>query len=402
MNLSYYIAKRYLIAKKSQNAINIISWISVVSISIGTLALVVVLSAFNGLESLVESLFESFDSDIKIEAAEGKVFYSEDLHLEKIIKLEGVKNYTEVLEEICGVQYKKQQAIVTLKGVEDSFLEMSQMDSSIIDGTAILNSEGIYYAISGYAIASQLGVYLERNPENFSIYAPKRGKISSVNPMNSVHRRMIASSGVFYISPEFDTKYMLVPLAFVQDLLDYTSEISAVEISVTNKEEIIEVAEEIQQMVGDQFIVKSRYELNELIYKTNKTEKWITSLILVFILMIAAFNILSSISMLIIEKKKDIATLRSLGANKSLIRSIFFMEGILINLLGAFSGLILGVIVVLLQEHVGLLRIEGGIIEYYPVKLNPIELVYILITVIIIGFLTSWYPVRNLTKVEED
>lgn len=400
MNLAFYIAKRYLVAKKSQNAINVISWISVLSVAIGSFALVVVLSAFNGLEGLVESLFESFDSDIRIEAKKGKTFSASTVNFEELINVEGVENYSQVLIEVCGVKYKKQQTIVQLKGVEDSFLDMAQLDSAIVDGRLLLEKDGINYAICGYGISSQLGLFMSKGAsENLTIYAPKRESVSTLNPMNSVYRKMIAPAGIFYLSPEYDNKYILAPLRFVQDLLEYEDEITAIEVSVNTDADLEHVSEEIQTKIGDNFRVKNRFQFNEIMYKTSKTEKWVTFLILVFILIIAAFNILSSLSMLIIEKKKDIATLKSLGAKNSLIRSIFFLEGMLINLTGAGVGIALGVIVCLLQEHVGLLRIEGGIVEYYPVNLNPIELIYILVTVIIIGFLTSWYPVRNLTKV---
>lgn len=390
-----------MIAKKSQNAINIISWISVLSVAIGTFALVVILSAFNGLEGLVESLFENFDSDIRIEAKKGKVFSANNIDFYAIQNLPEIAGHTKVLKEVCGVRYKREQAIVQIKGVEDAYLKMSQLDSNLIDGELILNKDGINYAIVGYGIASQLGYYLDKSVENLTIYAPKRGKISTVNPISSVYRRMISPAGVFYISPEYDLKYIIVPLNFAQELLEYTDEISSVEISIKNKDQIESTAIKIQQMIGDEFNVKNRFEFNELIYKTNKTEKWATYLILVFILMIAAFNILSSLSMLIIEKKKDIQTLKSLGAKTSLIRRIFFFEGMMINLTGALSGLILGVVVCLVQKHIGILELQGGIVPYYPVEINPIELVYILITVLTIGFLTAWYPVRNLTKVTD-
>lgn len=399
MNVSFYIAKRYLIAKKSHNAINIISWISVISIAIGTFALVAVLSAFNGLEGLVESLFESFDSDIRIEAKKGKVFSPNTIAWEEIDQLEGLDNYTKVLEEVCGVRYKKEETIITLKGVEDSFIEMSGLDSAIIDGDLVLRKNGIDFAVSGYGIASQLGLYLSRSAENLTIYAPKRKVISTLNPINSVYRRMIAPAGVFYLSPEYDNKYVVVSLDFAQRLLEYEDEISSVEIAIKEDYDIKDAKNKIQAIVGNDFEVKSRFEFNELMYKTSKAEKWATFLILVFILIIAAFTIISSLSMLIIEKKKDIYTLKSMGAKEGLIRRIFFIEGMLINLSGAISGLVLGVIVCLLQQHVGLIKLEGGIVEYYPVEINAIELLYILITVVFIGFITSWFPVRNLTKV---
>lgn len=399
MNLPFYIAKRYLIAKKSQNAINIISWISVFSVAIGTFALVVVLSAFNGLEKLVESLFESFDADVRVEVKEGKTFHSNAVNYEDLANISGVKNYTRVLKEVCGVKYKNQQTIVQIKGVDQSYLEMSKIDSNIVEGRTVLQQDNINYAIVGYGISLHLNLNVENGVENLTVYAPKRSKISTLNAMNSVYRKQISPAGIFYLSPEYDNKYVITSLDFAQDLLEYDDEISSIEISAKKDADLEQLADELTHFFGDDFNVKSRLEFNQLLYKTNKTEKWVTFLILVFILMIAAFNILSSLSMLIIDKKKDINTLTHLGASKKLIRSIFFLEGILINLTGAFSGLILGVVVCLLQEHVGLIRLEGGIVDYYPVSLNPIELIYIIITVVVIGFLTSWYPVRNLTKV---
>jgi lipoprotein-releasing system permease protein len=397
VNLPFYIAKRYLVAKKSQNAINIISWISVFSVAVGTFALVVVLSAFNGLEKLVESLFESFDTDVRIELKKGKTFDANTVNYAVLTQIKGVKNYTKVLKEVCGVRYKGQQTIVQIKGVDESYLEMSNIGSNIVEGKKLLNKDNINYAIVGYGIGLQLGLTVDTGVENMTIYAPKRGKISTLNAMNSFYRKQISPAAIFYLSPEYDNKYIITPLSFAQDLLKYDNKISSIEITADEEADLEELSQRLSTFFGNNFSIKSRLEFNQLLYKTNKTEKWVTFLILVFILMIAAFNILSSLSMLIIDKKKDITTLTHLGATKKLIRQIFFLEGILINLTGAISGMILGVIVCLLQEHVGLITLENGIVDYYPVSLNPVELIYILITVLVIGLLTSWYPVRNLT-----
>jgi lipoprotein-releasing system permease protein len=386
------------VAKKSQNAINIISWISVFSVAVGTFALVVVLSAFNGLEKLVESLFESFDTDVRIELKKGKTFDANTVNYAALTQIEGVKNYTRVLKEVCGVRYKGQQTIVQIKGVDESYLEMSNIGSNIVEGKKLLKKDNINYAIVGYGIGLQLGLTVETGVENMTIYAPKRGKISTLNAMNSFYRKQISPAAIFYLSPEYDNKYIITPLSFAQDLLKHDDRISSIEITADEKADLEELSQRLSTFFGNNFSIKSRLEFNQLLYKTNKTEKWVTFLILVFILMIAAFNILSSLSMLIIDKKKDITTLTHLGATKKLIRQIFFLEGILINLTGAISGMILGVIVCLLQEHVGLITLENGIVDYYPVSLNPVELIYILITVLVIGLLTSWYPVRNLTK----
>jgi lipoprotein-releasing system permease protein len=398
VNLPFYIAKRYLVAKKSQNAINIISWISVFSVAIGTFALVVVLSAFNGLEKLVESLFESFDADVRIELKKGKTFDANTVNYLELKKVKGVENYTRVLKEVCGVRYKGQQTIVQIKGVDESYLEMSNIGNTIVEGRKLLSKDNINYAIVGYGIGLQLGLTVETGIENITIYAPKRGKISSLNAMNSFYRKQISPAAIFYLSPEYDNKYIITPLKFAQDLLKYDDKISSIEITADEKVDLEDLSQRLSTFFGNDFSIKSRLEFNQLLYKTNQTEKWVTFLILVFILMIAAFNILSSLSMLIIDKRKDITTLTHLGATKKLIRQIFFLEGILINLTGALSGMIFGVIICLLQEHVGLITLENGIVDYYPVSLNPLELIYILITVLIIGLLTSWYPVRNLTK----
>ena len=401
MNVSFYIAKRYLISKKSHHAVNIISWVSVISVGIGTFALVVVLSAFNGLEGLVESLFESFDSDIRIEAKHSKTFDTNEIDFDVLKNTKGVVNYTQVIEEVVGLRYKKNEAIATIKGVEASFIEMSQLDSALIEGESALVRNEIPFALTGYGLASSLGLYMSQSGDNLSIYAPKRKIRSTLNPMNAVYQKMIAPGGVFYISPEYDNKYVVVPLNFAKSLLRYENEITSIEVKADENYDLEKLKVELQKQLGSNFKVSNRYEFNELIYKTNKTEKWVIFMILVFILVIAAFNILSSLSMLILEKKKDIQTLVSIGASKKLIRRIFFTEGLMINLSGALSGMALGLIVCWLQQYVGLIRLEGGIVEFYPVKVKAIEMAYILITVLAIGFLTAWYPVRNLTKIEE-
>lgn len=398
MNFSFYIAKRYLLAKKSRNVINIISWISVVSIAVGSFALVVVLSAFNGLESLVQSLFESFDADIEITAEKGKTMDASQISFEQIADLEEVVNYTQVIEEVCGIKYLDNQSIATVKGVEDSFIQMSELDSMIYIGEAKLKEGNIYFAVLGYGVAHTLSLFMNNAQDHLSIFSPKRGKRVSMLPNSGFYRKRIIPSGVFYLSPEYDNKYVLVPLEFMKDFLDYENEITAVEIKTSPGADLENLGQKIQTMLGPDFKVQNRYEFNELIYKTNKTEKWVTFLILLFILIIASFNILSSLTMLIIDKKKDIFILRSMGAGKHVIKNIFFKEGMMINFLGAFTGVFLGLLVCWLQQTVGLLKLEGGIVPYYPVKVDYIEVLLIFATVLTIGFLASWYPVQRFTK----
>lgn len=397
MNLPFHIASRYLFSKKSKNIINIISWISMISIGVGSLALIVVLSVFNGLQSLVESMYESFEPDLKITIVEGKTIDLSEFPLDRITAISGIDQYTRVIEEVVGIKNGENQCIATLKGVEDSFLSMTNIDTALIDGQAVLESQGINYGLVGYGIASRLGLYLE-NGENLNIYIPKRGDISSLSMSNAFTFKQITPSGIFFINPDFDEKYIVVPFSFLQEALKYEDQVTSIEISLSDAKQLKSIQSTLKNILGEKYLVENRYEMNALLYKTNQAEKWITFMILAFILIIAAFNILSSLTILIMDKKEDIKVLRSMGASKSLIKRIFFTEGILINLIGAGGGLLIGTIICLLQQHVGLLKLGGGIVEYYPVEIQPLDFILITTTVIIIGGFSSYFPVKLLTK----
>lgn len=367
------------------------------SIGVGSLALIVVLSVFNGLQSLVESMYESFEPDIKITASKGKTIDLSLFPLEEIEQMEGVIHYSKVIEEVVGVKNGDKQCIATIKGVEESFLEMSNLDSVLVDGAAVIESNGINYAIVGYGIAVRLSMYLQSG-ENLSIYIPKRGKVSSLNLTSAFTFKQITPSSIFYINPDIDDKYIVVPLEFIQSSLDYENKITSLELNISDKNQLEAIQKQLQQKLGSDYKVENRYEMNALLYKTNQAEKWITFMILAFILLIAAFNILSSLTILIMDKKEDIKVLRSMGASKKLIQKIFFTEGILINLIGAGGGLLLGTIVCLVQQHFGILKLSGGIVEYYPVELQGLDFILILFTVILIGGFSSYLPVKVLTK----
>lgn len=397
MNLPFHIASRYLFSKKSKNIINIISWISMISIGVGSLALIVVLSVFNGLQSLVESMYESFEPDLKITIVEGKTIDLSEFPLDRITAISGIDQYTRVIEEVVGIKNGENQCIATLKGVEDSFLSMTNIDTALIDGQAVLESQGINYGLVGYGIAARLGLYLE-NGENLNIYIPKRGDISSLSMSNAFTFKQITPSGIFFINPDFDEKYIVVPFSFLQEALKYEDQVTSIEISLSDANQLKSIQSTLKNILGEKYLVENRYEMNALLYKTNQAEKWITFMILAFILIIAAFNILSSLTILIMDKKEDIKVLRSMGASKSLIKRIFFTEGILINLIGAGGGLLIGTIICLLQQHVGLLKLGGGIVEYYPVEIQPLDFILITTTVIIIGGFSSYFPVKLLTK----
>jgi ABC-type lipoprotein release transport system permease subunit len=367
------------------------------SIGVGSLALLVVLSVFNGLQTLVESMYESFEPDLKITATKGKTIDLSLFPLEEIEQMEGVYHYSKVIEEVVGVKNGDKQCIATIKGVDQSFLEMSNIENLILDGEAVIESNGINYAIVGYGIAARLSMYLQ-NGENLSIYIPKRGKISSLNLTSAFTFKQISPSSIFFVNPDIDDKYIIAPLAFIQSSLDYDNKITSFELNIKDKDQLENIQEKLQAKLGSDYNVENRYEMNALLYKTNQAEKWITFMILAFILLIAAFNILSSLTILIMDKKEDIKVLRSMGASKKLIEKIFITEGILINIIGAGGGLLLGTILCLAQQYLGLIALPGGIVEYYPVELQGFDFILILITVIIIGGFSSYFPVKVLTK----
>lgn len=399
MNFPFYIAKRYLIAKKSHNVINIISWISVIGVGVGTMALIIVLSAFNGLENLVENLYASFDPDLKIELKEGKTFDLTKFPSEKIKALNSVAFYTESLEEVALIKHEDKQTVATIKGVTPSFYQMSGLDSMLIDGDKETLISSKDYMVLGYGIADKLSLYLTNGfKKNVSVIVPKKGHKKGLTPDAEFTRKYAKPSGIFSGSPDFITKYVLVDLVFAQQLLKNKNHVSSIELGIKKGEDWELVKTKVKKIVGEKFEVKTRYELNELIFKTNKTEKWITFLILSFILIIASFNIIGSLTMLIIDKKKDVWILRTMGTNNKTIRQLFFIEGMLINFSGAFAGMLIGAFICWLQITFGLLRLEGGVVEYYPIALEISDFINVSAVVLIIGLLASWYPVRILTK----
>lgn len=397
MNVSSFIAGRYLFSKKSSNAVNVISWVSVFSIAVATFALVTVLSAFNGLQDLVESLYEEFEPDVKISPLKGKYFSPETKLLDNINQVEGVETVMPILEELSLVRYDKQQSPCTIKGVPKEFISISGVDQKIYNGTAQLEMNGQPTALVGYGLASVLNVYVKNPLQNLKLYAPKLSGNTILSPDAAFHIRSISPVGVFMINPDIDNKFVLVPLDFARELLGKKGLVTSLEIKVAaGKEE--DVKEAIQAFLGDELKVQTRFELNELIYQTNQSEKVVTFFILLFILVIAAFNVISSLTMILLEKDKDIRTLRTLGFNLPSIRSIFLREGIYINLIGIGIGMGAGLILCLLQIYVGLVSLDGGIVDYYPVKLLWSDFALILCCAFLIGLAASYFPSRLLVK----
>jgi lipoprotein-releasing system permease protein len=378
--------------------INIISWISVSGIAVATMALIIVLSAFNGLETLVENLYASFDPDLKITLVEGKTFEAKDFPKTKVLEIEEVAFYNSALEEVALIKYQDKQTVATIKGVEGSFYVMTGMDSMIIEGKVNHTNDTKNSLIMGWGIADQLSLFISQSIYQVSIIVPKKGMKKGLTPGSEFNRKIANATGIYSVNPDFDSKYVVADLEFVQNLLKHKNRLSSVELALKEGANWEKVKDKVQKVVGDKYKVQTRFEMNELIFKTNKTEKWITFLILSFILVIASFNIIGSLTMLIIDKQKDVWILKTMGANNKVIRRIFFAEGMLINFLGAFIGMLLGGIICWAQTTFGLLELEHSVIDIYPVELNVLDFVNVSIIVIIIGLIASWYPVRILTK----
>lgn len=399
MNISSYIAKRYLFSKKSHNAINIISFISVLGIGIGTMALIVVLSAFNGLSGLVQSLYTSFDSDIQITVKEGKIFNPSAPEIQHLKSINGVLYFNEILEENALLKYNDKQCIVTVKGVGADYQKASHIDSLVKDGSFMLTKNKENYVVVGRGVSNILGASTNDYFIPIQFFSPKRGRAQSVNPDDAINKKSAYVSGIFSVNEEFDLKYAITDLSFARELFEYTNEVSSIEITLAQNADKDEVLKKIKSSLGDKYEVKNRYQQNEILFKTLESEKLWTFIILVFILVIATFNVIGSLTMLIIEKKKDIKILTNMGADISLIRKIFFKEGMMITLVGALSGLLLGTILCVLQQQFKLIKFEEGfIVDAYPVAMKLKDYLITFVVVLSIGFIAAWYPIRLFTK----
>jgi ABC-type lipoprotein release transport system permease subunit/ABC-type Zn uptake system ZnuABC Zn-binding protein ZnuA len=403
LNLPFYIARRYLFAKKSHNAINIISMISVCSVAVATVALVCVLSVFNGFSGLVASMFGNFDPELKITPATGKVFDPDAPPVKQIREIPEVVLCTEVLQDNVLVRYGDRQDIAVVKGVSPSFREMVKIDTLLIDGRFVLQEGDICYTVLGIGLASKLGVNAGF-VSPLEIYAPVRdSKVDMANPLKSFQVEYAFIGGVFCINqPEYDENYMILPIDLARTLLHYETEVSALEVKLAPQAGLKAVQKQIRTLLGDGFRVQDRYEQQEASYKMMQIEKWMTFLILAFVLTIALFNVVSSLSMLMIEKQEDVQMLRSMGADDRLIRRIFLLEGGMIPALGALAGIGIGVLLCLIQQEFGIIKLGNtlGVFmsDNYPVRIEVSDLLVIFSTVFLIGLLTSWYPVRYLGK----
>ena len=405
MNFPFYIARRYLFSKKSTNAINVISGISVVGVAVATIALVVTLSVFNGFSDLVASLFTAFDPQLEIRPTEGKTVAADDPVLTEIRQLPEIEVATECVEDQALAVYRGRQAMVTVKGVEDNFDSLTHIREILLgDGTFELHAADLQYGIPGIRLAELLGTGF-RYDEPLQIYAPRReGQLDMTDPESGFERDELYSPGVLFsvMQAKYDKGYILTSIGFARRIFDQQGMLSSLELRLRPGSDFEAVKNNIKTLAGERFSVKDRYEQQDDTFKIMKIEKFIAYIFLTFILMVACFNIIGSISMLIIDKKDDVTTLRNLGASDHQITQIFLFEGRMISAIGAVIGIAVGLLLCWIQQTFGIIKLgsQAGsfIVPAYPVSVHPWDIVLVFVTVLAVGFLSVWYPVRYFSR----
>lgn len=368
---------------------------------VGTMALVLVLSVFNGFEGLVVSLYSEFNPDLRIESAGLKTFEASNDLFQKIEEINGIKAYSVTLEEKGILKNKENEFIATIKGVDQNFIEVSQLEKNVVRGRYLNTDEK--EIVVGSGIQSVLRVSVEDPLARLIVYLPKRGETSglSLNPASAFNRKEIKPVGTFSIQQSFDNEYVLVPITFLRNLLDYKKSATYIELSLEESFDADEVKQDLQNILGEAFLVKTRYEQNELLYKIMQTEKLAVFVILAFILLIAAFNIIGSLSMLVLEKRKDISVLKVLGADAAWVQKLFMLEGFLSAVIGSGVGMFLGLVLCLFQIKYGLVKLQGSgsfVVDAYPVDLQVMDFVTVGVLVCFISLLAAYLPARRAGK----
>ncbi|MCB0522306.1 MAG: ABC transporter permease [Lewinellaceae bacterium] len=388
MNLPLKIARRYLLAKKSTNAINIITGISVLGITIGTAALVLVLSVFNGFEDLILGLFSRFNPDVKITAAVGKTFVPDSVKLEEIRSLPGVAVLSQTLEEVAFFEYRESQDFGTLKGVDSLYSAVTGIDSTIFEGRYQLKDGNRHLAVLGGGMRNKLQVNVDDPFELLNVYMAKRG--NSINPEQDFRKRFVYPAGTFKIQQDFDNQYILVSLDFARELMSAYDEVSAIEVRFNPGADQQQTIQSIRQLIGPDFEVKDRYQQDEAFLKLMNIEKWMSFAILSLTLVLVAFNMIGSLWMIVLEKKGDIAILKSMGATDRTVRNIFLSEGLLLCGLGLGFGFAVAFALYFSQKAFGIVPIpEGFVVNAYPISMRLVDLLAVVAIVIVIGFLAS-------------
>lgn len=405
MNYPFFIARRYLFSKKKTHAINVISLISVIGVAVATTALVVVMSVFNGFQDLVASFFTNFDPQIKVVPVMGKTAPANDPVLTKIRRLPQVEVATETLQDMAMAVYNGHQAMVTIKGVDDNFADLTHITEILYgDGHFELHTANLDFGTPGIRLSAQLGTGA-RWDNYLRVYAPRRqGQLDLSNPQDGFVVDSLLSSGVVFAvnQSKYDKNYILTSLSFARRLFDQPGKITALELRLKPGSDFDAVKSEMKNIAGDKYKVLDRYEQQQDTFKIMNIEKLMAYLFLTFILVVACFNIIGSLSMLIIDKKDDVVTLRNLGATDHDITRIFMLEGRLITVIGAILGIAIGLLLCLLQQQFGFVRMGNAdgtfIINAYPVSVHYTDVLIIFVTVIVAGWLAVWYPVRSLSR----
>lgn len=398
MSFASYIARRYFFAKTTRNAVNVISAISIGGILVGTMALIIVLSAFNGLETLVKGFYTTFDPDLRISPSEGKYFSSSDFDYKSLNQLEGVESSSNVLQERVLLTYRDKEYIATLKGVDENYNKVTQIDSAITHGTyGLFDNSSVARVVMGAGVSYYLSYGRIIFEDAVQVFVPRRGA-SAADFQNAFSSQAVYPSGIFSVQPEFDERYVLANRAFVADLLNREHALSSIEVKVKSGWDIEDVQEEIKTLAGPSFKVENREEQQAVFLKVMKSESLFTFLVFALILAIASFTIMGSLSMMMLDKKEHIKTLWALGTEISVLRQIFFREGLLISFAGGGLGLLLGIGLVVAQQYFGLLEIgDNYVVSSYPVELRFSDVLMVIATVAAICGISSWLTSRRLS-----
>lgn len=401
--MQFLFAWRYFKAKKSTNAINIISWISIVAIVFGTASLILVLSVFNGFEGLVKSLYSSFYTDIKISAASGKLITVSPEQLSQLKGLSGIRNYSLVIEDKALVQNGDYQSVIYLKGVDENYRYTSGVSNNLVNGKYDLGTGDQPKLILGAGVEAALGVYADQNISPLKIYLPRKSKSVQINLLEDISNDTISTSAAFMIQQDFDNKYGITNIDFVRRALQLDpNQYSSVEIALKDPSSSGSVKKTLQDIFGKAYLVQDKYEQNRSLYSVMNVERWFIYGVLSLILVVAAFTMIGALTMLVLEKRKDVSVLHALGAGRGFIQGIFLKEGLLLAFIGGIAGMLLAAFFVWLQKTYHLIPLQGGsfLISYYPVKLALMDFLLIGATVVVIALVASWFPSRKAARQE--
>jgi lipoprotein-releasing system permease protein len=400
---SFFFARRYLFSRKSKNAINVITLITATGFAVCTAAMIIILSALNGFVSLVITLYSTFDPDIRISPTHGKVLHASSDTLQAVKNIDGIAYFNEVLEENVLLKYNEKQAIGTIKAVSNNFVEATRLDTMLQQGVMILNDTSASCTL-GSGIAAKLDININNEFTPLTVFVPRREQFDVLNPESSFNSRQFQPSGMFAIQQEIDDKYILVPIKFARELLEYKDEASSIEIRVKPGTDITKLMREIRKKTGDAFDIKDRAAQHASLYKLMKVEKWVAFLILAFVLLIVSFNLVGALLMIVIEKKKDFSILNALGMPLDKIKKIIIAEGFLISGIGSISGILIGTTLCLLQQHYGLIKLGGNgatfVVDSYPVKVYFSDVAITFFVALVIGYIASLYPSVTAKKID--